>query len=420
MREVMIRCKGADMLALSSLKPMQGALKDLSDVNLAKLSASLLEHGFAFPFFVWKDKSTHWILDGHQRDAALRQIEKLKDVRLPKKFPVCYVQARNKTEAAKLLLLASSQFGKMTNEGLYEYVSTQELNIADLTLKVAFDAIDIDKFAAGWGPEGGAEGGGDADAVPEPPKESITKPGDIWLLGDHRVLCGDSTKEEDVQALLVGQRPSLMWTDPPYGVDYVGKTKDAMRIKNDGKDGLEILLSGAFQVADSVLAEGAAVYIAHPAGALSVVFDTCFVMQGWRLHQTLIWVKDSMVLGHSDYHFKHEPITFGYKPGPGRRGRGGEGWFGDDSQVSVFEVPRPKRSEEHPTMKPVELIEIMVKNSSPSGGLVFDPFLGSGSTLIACERTGRHCAGLEIDPIFCDVIVRRWEEFTGKKAVLQK
>jgi DNA modification methylase len=165
-----------------------------------------------------------------------------------------------------------------------------------------------------------------------------------------------------------------------------------------------------------VLADGAAIYVAHPAGALSVVFAQRFLAQGWRLHQTLVWVKDSLVPGHSDYQYRHEPVLFGYKAAQGRRGRGSSGWYGGNDCSSVFEVPRPKASPDHPTSKPVALVEAMVKNSSRSGEVVLDPFLGSGSTLIACERLGRHCYGIELDPRYVDVAVKRWETFTGRKA----
>ena len=138
--------------------------------------------------------------------------------------------------------------------------------------------------------------------------------------------------------------------------------------------------------------------------------------QGWRLHQTLVWVKDALVLGHADYHYRHEPILYGYKPGGGRRGRGANGWYGDNTQTSVLEVERPRASREHPTMKPSALIELALTNSSQRGDLVLDPFAGSGSTLIACERTGRSARLIELDPSYCDVIVARYERLTGTAA----
>jgi len=148
-----------------------------------------------------------------------------------------------------------------------------------------------------------------------------------------------------------------------------------------------------------------------------LTFAQAFCSAGWNLHQDLVWVKDSMVLGHADYHFRHEGIFYGYKPGEGRHGRGHRGWWGGNDQTTVFEVPRPKASRDHPTAKPVELIDRHLRNSSLPGTIILDPFAGSGSTLIACEQLGRRCRAAEIDPLYCEVILRRWEAFTGLAAV---
>ncbi len=264
------------------------------------------------------------------------------------------------------------------------------------------------------------EGLTDPDDVPEV-LEPVTKTGDLWLLGEHRLLCGDSTSVGDVGALMLGEQAALMWTDPPYGVSYEGKTEQALHIANDGEDGLAALLSAAFRAAAQALEPGAPFYIARPAGALSVTFGIAILGAGWRLHEELQWVKDSMVLGHSDYHLRHETVVYGWLPGEGRSGRGNHGgsrWYGDNSQTSVFEIPRPKASREHPTGKPVALVEAHLTNSSMVGGLVYEPFSGSGTTLIACERLGRRCYAMEIEPRYVDVAVRRWEEFTGKTAML--
>jgi site-specific DNA-methyltransferase (adenine-specific) len=277
-----------------------------------------------------------------------------------------------------------------------------------------FSQQDVDALIASAMPERPAP----ADEAPERPAEPATRPGDLYLLGEHRLLCGDATAAASYGRLLGKEQAELMWTDPPYGVSYVGKTAAKLTIQNDarGRGGLAELLRGAFAAADRALRAGAAIYVAHPAGALSVTFGVCFLGQGWRLHETLVWVKDSIVVGHSDYHYRHEPILYGYKPGPGRWGRGGKGWFGDNAQASVLEVARPKASRDHPTMKPVGLVEIGVRNSSRPGGVVLDPFGGSGSTLMACEATGRRARLVELDPGYCDVIVRRWEHHTGREA----
>jgi len=226
------------------------------------------------------------------------------------------------------------------------------------------------------------------------------KTGDLWQIGEHRLLCGDSTKEQDINKLMGGDKAVCMWTDPPYGVEYVGKTKDALTIENDGAENLPELLSSAFLVADSILEEGAPIYVAHPPGALQMVFDKCFVDVGWRFHETLVWVKDSMVMGHSDYHYKHEPIIYGWK-GKNRF------WYSGRDQVSVFEIARPKRSSEHPTMKPPELVEACLYNSTTTGDITFEPFAGSGTTMVACHNIKRRCYANELSPNYCAVILER-------------
>jgi DNA modification methylase len=258
---------------------------------------------------------------------------------------------------------------------------------------------------------------GDPEAIPDPPDDPVTTPGDVWLLGTHRLLCGDATRAEDVARLMGPERATCLWTDPPYGVAYVGKTADALTIANDDAGGLEGLLRTRFEHATVALVPGAVFYVAHPAGPLALVFMRVITELGWRLRQGLMWVKDSLVLGRSYYHYKHEPLLCGYLPGEGRRGRGGAGWYGGDAQTSVFAVPRPKASPDHPTSKPVALVAAMLANSTRPGEVVLDPFGGSGSTLVACEQLGRAARLLELDARYCDVTVRRWEGLTGETAV---
>jgi DNA modification methylase len=259
----------------------------------------------------------------------------------------------------------------------------------------------------------------DPDEVPPLPESPRTRRGDLWVLGRHRLLCGDATNPKDLARLMDGAKADCMWTDPPYGVDYVGKTARALRIAGDSPGGLEELLTSAFARAGLVLAPGARIYVSHSAGTPSLSCLAAFVAQGWRLHQTLVWVKDVMVMGRTDYHYRHEPIAFGYTPGPGRWGRGAKGWYGTDDQDSVIEVARPAASREHPTAKPVALIRRCLANSTGPGDRVLDPFCGSGSTLVACELIGRKGYGMEIDPAYCDVVVRRFEALIGEPAHLQ-
>jgi DNA modification methylase len=256
----------------------------------------------------------------------------------------------------------------------------------------------------------------DPDVVPPVPSEPVTRLGDVWILGPHRVVCGDATSADVWAKLLDGEQASAMWTDPPYGVDYVGKTVDKLTLLGDRPTGLDELLRRSFTNANAHLEPGAPIYVAEPSGALQSVFLAAFFEQGWRMHQSLVWVKDRPVLGRSDYHFRHEQILFGYARGGGRRGRGRAGWYGGNAQDSVLEVARPAASREHPTMKPVELIVRCLLNSSAEGDVVLDPFGGSGSTLVACHLHGRRARLLEVDPRYCDVIIRRYEAISGQTA----
>lgn len=246
----------------------------------------------------------------------------------------------------------------------------------------------------------------------EPPVEIETsiQRGDLFRLGRHRLLCGDSTSAEDVARLMDGEKADLLLTDPPYGVSYVGKTKDALTIENDAltEEGLEELIRGAFSIAETNCRPGAYWYATVPAGPLHLLFADDWKARG-ILRQIMVWVKDSMVLGHSEYHYQHEPILFGWMPGERYKNP-------DRTRTTVWECPRPKVSREHPTMKPVALWARAIQDGSREADLVFDPFLGSGTTLVACEQLGRTCYGMEISPQYCQVIIDRWERLTGQKA----
>lgn len=254
------------------------------------------------------------------------------------------------------------------------------------------------------------------EEVPPLSPKPRTRPGDFYRLGDHRLLCGDARDAAAYGRLLGDGHAHVLWTDPPYGVSYQGKTKARLRIENDCGDGLRSLLEDSFNAIDGALVDGAPLYVAAPGGGLLLTFAEAFLAADWELRQTLVWVKDAMVLGRSDYHYRHEQLLYGYKSGKGRLGRGGRGWHGTDAETSVFEVERPRASREHPTMKPPELIEAALRNSSRRCEIVLDPFAGSGSTLVAAERSGRRAYLIELDPRYCDVIVERYERLTGQRA----
>ena len=252
------------------------------------------------------------------------------------------------------------------------------------------------------------------DDPPEPPADPRSVLGDVWLLGSHRVVCGDATDVGAFHALLGGDRADSVWTDPPYGVDYVGKTADALTIQNDAQSAgdLEDFLRGSLGATSSAVKPGGSWYVAAPSGDLFHTFGTVLLELGvWR--HTLVWVKDAFVMGRADYHYRHESIFYGWQPG------GPHDWFGGRDKDTVLEVPRPRSSREHPTMKPIELVARCLNNSAPRGGVVLDPFGGSGSTLMACEYTGRKARLIELDPRYVDVICRRWQEYTGSKPVLE-
>ena len=259
---------------------------------------------------------------------------------------------------------------------------------------------------------------GDPDAPPHVPKTAgRVKKGQSWRLGPHRLLVGDATDTDRVLAWLGEDRVDAVWTDPPYGVEYVGKTKDALRIENDGAAGLGELLAGAYRTIVAAARPGAPVYIAH-ADTERVVFETRAREAGLLVRQNLVWVKNTIVLGRSDYHYRHEPVLYGFTPGgSGRLGRGGPNWHGDNKQATTFFVDKPDASRDHPTMKPVELITAMLNNSCRPGGLVLDVFGGSGSTMAAAHITARRAALVELDPRYAEAILARYEALSGDTAV---
>jgi len=258
------------------------------------------------------------------------------------------------------------------------------------------------------------EGNTDPDDCPEAdPGAVITKPGDLWILGNHRLLCGDSTNPQHLERLMQGQQADLWITDPPYNVDYQGGT--GLKIQNDNmsNDDFRQFLRDCYSSANSVLKSGAAFYIWH-ADSEGYNFRGAAFDIGWQVRQCLIWVKSSLVMGRQDYHWKHEPCLYGWKEGAAHT------WNTDRKQTTVLEFDKPSRNGEHPTMKPVDLFQYQIDNSTKQNAMVLDSFGGSGTTAIACERIHRKARLMELDPVYCDVIVKRWSDFTGREAVLEK
>lgn len=246
--------------------------------------------------------------------------------------------------------------------------------------------------------------------LPEDPK---TKNGNIYKLGNHYLMCGDSTNAEDVKKLMNNQLADLIVTDPPYNVNYEGKTDNNLKIMNDNMEDNQFysFLESAFiNLYDSIKA-GGSIYVFH-ADTEGLNFRKAMMSSGFKLAECLVWVKNAFVMGRQDYHWKHEPILYGWKPGASHY------FINDRSQSTVLEFDKPIRNEEHPTMKPIDLIAYLINNSSKKDEIVLDLFGGSGTTMIACEQTNRKAFIMELDPRYCDVIVDRWEKFTNQKAEL--
>lgn len=251
----------------------------------------------------------------------------------------------------------------------------------------------------------------DDDYDPQPPEEPKSKRGDIYQLGRHRLMCGDSTSVTDVETMCGGRQMDLLITDPPYNVNYEGGT--GMKIQNDNMEDEKFrqFLRDAFLTADTVMKPGATFYIWHADSEGYNFRGACHDI-GWNVRQCLIWVKNSLVLGRQDYQWRHEPCLYGWKDGAGHN------WYNDRKQTTVLEFDRPSRSAEHPTMKPVPLFDYQIKNSSKKGDAVLDLFGGSGTTIVCCEQNGRDAYLMELDPKYVDVIIDRYEKLTGDKAVL--
>ena len=287
-----------------------------------------------------------------------------------------------------------------------------ELQAAEYDLELmGFSDEEIDKLLNG---DEQSDGLTDEDAVPETPVEPTSKPGDLWILGNHRLLCGDSTVLTDVERLMDGQLADMAFTDPPYNVDYGNSAKDKMRgkdrrILNDALgDGFYQFLYDAC-VNLLVVTKGAC-YVCMSSSELHTL-QKAWLDAGGKWSTFVIWAKNTFTLGRADYQRQYEPILYGWKQGTDHF------WCGDRDQADVWFYNKPRVNDLHPTMKPVELVERAIRNSSKSRDVVLDLFGGSGTTLIACEKTGRQARLIELDPKFVDVIVKRWEDYTGKKAV---
>ena len=368
--------------------------KDLKpgDPEYEKLKRSIEQFGYVEPV-IW-NKKTGRVVGGHQR------LKVLTDMGITE---VDVVVVDMDTEKEKALNIA---LNKISGEWDTEKLA---LVIADL------QGTDFDVSLTGFDPEeledlfrDDVKGGvkeDDFDVEAELKKPTFSKAGDLWMLGEHRLFCGDSTKPETFDLLMNGKKANLVVTDPPYNVDYKGS---AGKIKNDSmaEDQFEQFLLAAYQQMEAAMADDASIYVFH-SDSHGLAFRKAFEEAGFYLSGCCIWKKQSLVLGRSPYQWQHEPVLFGWKK------KGKHQWYTGRKESTIWEFDKPKKNKDHPTMKPIALVSYPIMNSTMTGCLVLDPFGGSGSTLIACEQTGRVCYTVELDEKFCDVIVRRYIEQVG-------
>jgi DNA modification methylase len=365
------------------------------------VSGSLNDLGWIQRIIV--NRATGHVIDGHARvELAISRGEP--------SVPVVYVDVTPEEERKALAVF----------DALGALAAIDGPKLGELLASISTEDPDLERMLTDLASANGVTYGAAAEEPPEDPGADLdhaeelrekwgVERGQLWEVGRHRVMCGDSSMSDDMAYLMGAAVADCMWTDPPYGVDYVGKTADALVISNDGAEGLPILLTAVFQLSTIHLVLGSPVYTAAPPGPLwRVAYDAFH--KAFQFHQGLVWVKDVFVLGHSDYHYQHENILYGWTAGEGRSGRGahdGTRWYGDHAQASVFQIPRPKRSEDHPTMKPLDLVVACLRNSTRRGDAVLDPFCGSGTTLVAAEHLGLRGYGVELKETFTAVILER-------------
>jgi DNA modification methylase len=373
-----------------------------SDEQVAQIAASIVEFGFTNPVLAGSDGV---IIAGHGRLAAAQRLG-LAEV------PVVVLDHLTPTQR-RALIIADNRIAENSGwdpELLRLEIDALRDDAFDLSL-TGFDSEALDDLFEGDEPE--QTGQTDDDQIPEVQETPISQPGDVWLLGPHRLLCGDATKPESYDLLLQGQPVDLIWSDPPYNVNYANSAKDKLRGKNRAilndnlGEGFYDFLRDALTPA-LANCQGA-VYLAMSSSELDTL-QSAFRVAGGHWSTFIIWAKNTFTLGRADYQRQYEPILYGWPEGKQRH------WCGDRDQGDVWHIKKPAKNDLHPTMKPVELVERCIRNSSKPGQTVLDPFGGSGTTLIAAEKSGRQARLMELDPKYVDVIVRRWQDWTGQEA----
>ena len=386
---------------IAELAPYAKNSRTHSKKQVNQIAASMKEFGWTNPVLI-DDKGG--IIAGHGRILAAKEISMTE---------VPCITITGLTAAQKRALVISDNKLAL-NAGWDTQLLSEEIgDLKDDGYDISILGFEDDELADLLEDEKKA-GLVEDDEVPDLAEVPITKPGDVWVMGPHRLHCGDSTSIDAVNKLVNGQLVDQLITDPPYNVAYEGKTKDALKIKNDSMadDKFRQFLRDAFTAANTVMKPGAVFYIWH-ADSEGYNFRGACKDTDWKVRKCLIWNKSAMVMGRQDYHWKHEPCLYGWKEGAGHL------WATDRKQTSVIECDRPSRSESHPTMKPVALFEYQMLNNTKGGDIVLDLFGGSGTTLIAAEKNGRRAYLMELDPKYCDVILKRFIAWAGQQPVLE-
>ena len=391
--DITIKCSHEDLIDIDKLVENPKNPNKHPENQIRLLAKIIKFQGWRHPVII--SNRTGFVVAGHGRLAAARELGVTE-------IPVDYQDFENEAEEYAFLI-ADNKIAELANhdDGMM-IEEIKELGIED------FELLGMEDFQLP--PE------------PDPAKEEIeneipdnvetrVKPGELWQLGEHRLFCGDATNLSHVETLMGEEKAALIITDPPYNVAYEGKTKDSLTIKNDemDNDSFYQFLYDTFVNYFTVTHAGAPIYVFH-ADTEGVNFRRAMTEGGFKMAQCLVWVKNTMVMGRSDYHWKHEPILYGWKEGKAHT------WMSDRKQTTVWNFNKPNRNAEHPTMKPIDLLEYPISNSSAVGSLVIDFFGGSGSTLITCEKLNRKCYTMELDPKYADVILARWEKYSEKTA----
>jgi DNA modification methylase len=385
-----------------ALIPYARNAKQHTDAQVAQIAASIREFGWGAPILV---DGKNNVIAGHGRLLAARKLGM-------DEVPVVPMSHLTDTQR-RALILADNKIGENASWD-DELLGLELTELRELGFNLDLTGFSPEEWDALINGDEAKDGLTDDDAVPEVPETPVSKTGDIWVMGEHKLLCGDATKAQDYATLLGDELVDMTFTDPPYNVNYANSAKDKLRGKNRAilNDNLgEGFGQFLHDACSNILARTkGAVYVAMSSSELDTL-QSAFRRAGGRWSTFIIWAKNTFTLGRADYQRQYEPILYGWRDGADHF------WCGDRDQGDVWQIKKPQKNDLHPTMKPVELVERAVKNSSKSRDLVLDPFGGSGSTLIACEKTGRRVRLIELDPKYVDVIVRRWQDWTGKTAV---